>query len=227
MTTNQLYKILLYAAAKNRQQGYISPDDFNDVLMPKAQAGYLDYLRGEYQKYQIRRPISVVEFGQNQMIRTSIAPLVYGAILNINISGVASPPSDYEFVDAMWGVYGNYNIKFIQQDKKDDYIHSTIDPIIDNPVYLIDHEGFNYFPERPYNQNQAKLSYVRTPPAIFWAYTLDANGRAVYDPVNSQQPVWGDTDIYEILVRALDLIGINLSVPQLVGYANNIKNEGQ
>lgn len=226
MDTNQAYELLKYAASKN-QQGYITPDEFNNILMPQAQSSYTDYLLGEYQKYQIKRPIAVVEFGMNERIRMSISPLIYGAILPINTQGVAPVPNDLEYPDAMWGIYGSYNIKFIQQDRQDSYLHSVIDPIQQNPVYLINHEGFQFYPERPYGQNQAKLSYVRTPPPIFWAYTLDTHGRPVYDTINSQQPVWASTDMLEVLVRALALIGVNLNSATLMQYSEQIKNGGQ
>lgn len=228
MDVNVLYKTILFAVAKNKQNGYLSPEDFNTVLMPSAQRGYLDYLLGEYQKYQIRRPIAVVEFGQNERVRESISPLIYNAILPISsTTGISPFPSDYEYGDNVWGVYGNYNIKFIQQDRLDSYIHSDIDPVVTNPVYLIRHEGFQFFPDRPFGENQAKMSYVRTPPAIVWGYDLDSNNRPVYNAAKSQQPVWGDSDIYQIIVRALALVGVNLQIPIVMGYANDIKTNGQ
>lgn len=223
-----MFKIVRFAVAKNISQGYVSPEDFNTVLMPTAQRNYLDYLLGEYQKYLPQRPIAVVEFGQNERIRDSIGPLIYNAILPISsTTGIASQPSDYEYVDNMWGVYGNYNIRFVQQDRLDSYIHSSIDPVRENPVYLIRHEGFQFFPDRPYGHNQAKMSYVRTPPAIVWGYTLDSNNRPVYNAATSQQPVWSDSDIFQIIVRALLLLGVNLQIGIVMQYANEIKEKGQ
>lgn len=225
MTVDDIFKIVLYAVAKNNSQGYVSPDDFNSVLMPTAQRSYLDYLRGEYQKYKAGRPIAVVEFGQNQMVRQSLAPLIYGTVLTPDsVTGIASYPSDFELVDAMWGQYGFYNIRFIQQDRLDSYYHSQIDPIATNPVYLIRHEGFQFYPE---NIGNTRLSYVRTPPNITWAYTLDSNGLPVYDPINSQQPVWGETDILNIIVRALQLVGVNLQLGVVIQYSQDIKTNGQ
>ena len=223
MDTNTCYKILQFAANKN-QNGNITPEQFNTVLMPVSQRNYTDYLLGEYQKYQIKRPISVVEIGENQRISTSLSPLIYGAILPVFPYGLAVPPNDFEYANAMWGLYGHYNIRWVNQDRLDSYIHSEIDPVVTNPIYLINHEGFQFYPE---DIGMAKLSYVRTPPAIVWGYDEDSNGRPVYNPLKSQQPVWHDTDIYEILVRALGLIGINLQTNVLVGYANDIKNNGQ
>lgn len=225
MNVDEIYRIVLYAVAKNLQQGYVSPDDFNYVLMPTAQKSYLDYLLGEYQQYKAQRPIPVVGFSQNERIRDSIAPLIYGTVLTVNpLTGISSFPSDYEYVDNMWGLYGFYNIRFAQQDRQDSYIHSEIDPVTENPIYLIQHEGFHFFPE---TIGQTRMSYVRKPPSIFWAYIDDPVYGPVYDPVNSQQPVWSDSDIYNIIVRALALVGVNLQFGAVMQYASDIKNNGQ
>lgn len=222
-----MYVIMQYCVGKNQSQGYLSPEDFFQSVN-SAQQQYLDYLLGEYQKYQIRRPIAVVEFGQNERIRDTISPLIYSAILPISsTTGIASRPSDYEYVDAMWSVYGNYNIKFTQQDRLDDYVHSEIDPVVTNPVYLIQHEGFRFFPDRPYGENQAKMSYVRTPPSIVWGNVPDSNGIPVWNPSTSQNPVWSDTDCFQIIVRALLLVGVNLNYNSVVSYSNDIKQTGQ
>lgn len=218
----------MYAAAKNLQNGYISPEDFNTVLMPTAQNEYADYLTGEYQKYQAGRPIAVVEIGNKEKIRQSISPLIYDTILPINpTTGLASYPSDYLMTDAMWSVYGWYNIRFVQQPRLASFMNSTIDPIADNPVYLLKEPGFQYYPARPYGENQAKMSYVRKPPSIVWGYVLDSNDIPVYNPATSQDPVWGDFDMLNIISRALRLIGVNLEANTLSQYAEEIKNVGQ
>ena len=227
MDVNRCYSIMKLAVAKNLEQGYLSPEDFFTSINT-AQQQYLDYLLGRYQSYQLKRPISVVEFGQNERIRDSISPLIYNAILPINsTTGIASRPSDYEYTDAVWGVYGNYNIKFVQQDRLDSYIHSDIDPVASNPVYLIRQEGFQFYPDRPYGENQAKMSYVRTPPSIVWGYTTDSNGIPRYNPATSQDPVWSDTDMMEVIARALLLEGVSLQIGQVSQYADSLKQGGQ
>lgn len=227
MNVNQAYEVMKLAVSKNIQQGYLSPDNFYTSIN-QAQRSYLDYLLGEYQKYQIQRPIAVVEFGQNERIRDSVSPLIYESILPINsTTGIATRPSDYEYVDTMWSVYGHYNIRFVQQDRWDAYIHSSIDSAVENPVYLIKHAGFQFFPERPYGENQAKMSYVRNPPSIVWGYTEDSNGIPVYNPATSQDPVWSETDMLQIIVRALLIEGVSLQSASVMQYANEIKNNGQ
>lgn len=225
MTADTAYKIVKYAVAKNTSQGYVSPDDFNSVLMLTAQQEYVDYLLGEYQQYREQRPVAVVQVGDGERIRNSIAPLIYNTVLVPNTTtGIASYPSDYEAVDSMWNIYGFYNIRFTNQPRLASFWQSQIDPIASNPVYLLKHEGFQFYPE---NIGLARLSYVRTPPAIVWGYILDSNGLPVYDPTTSQHPVWSDTDMMNILARALRLIGVNLDTPTVSQYANEVKMGGQ
>ena len=224
MNVNEVYKIVLYACSKNLQNGYISPDDFNQVIN-QAQREYLDYLIGEYQKYQVGRPIAVVENSNKEKIRNSIAPLIYNTILSPNTTtGIAPYPSDYEISDTMWTLYGYYNIRFIGQPRLSSFYNSFIDPIATNPVYLLEHEGFRFFPP---DIGGAKLGYIRTPPSIVWGYNLDSNGIPTWNPATSQNPVWSDTDMMNIIVRALQIIGVNLDSNSVSQFAAQIKNLGQ
>lgn len=223
MTSDAAYQIMLYAVAKNLQDGYLSPSDFN-LNINTAQNQYLDYLLGGYQKYQPTRPFSPVSFAENQRIRTSIAPLIYGTFLPIDGTGLATYPSDFEQVDAMWSAYNLYKIRFTQQDQLWSKYRSVIDPVDSNPIYLMNHEGFQFYPT---NLSQARMSYVRTPPPITWGYDLDGNGIPVWNPATSQDPIWAETDMMQIIVRALKLIGINLQFAMVQQYASEIKTVGQ
>lgn len=223
MTIDQAYFLTKFAVSKNTSQGYVSPDDFNNAIN-MAQGSYLDYLLGQYQKYMPGRPNAPVAFSENQRVRTSLAPLIYGALLNIDSAGIAAYPSDFEQVDAMWSAYNIYRIRFTQQDQLWSKYRSTIDTVQSNPLYLLKEEGFQFYPE---NLAQARMSYVRTPPPMLWAYDLDGNGIPVYNEANSIQPIWETTDMLSIVVRALDIIGVNLQFSIVSQYAQEIKQRGQ
>ncbi len=145
-------------------------------------------------------------------------------LIQTQVQGIAPFPSDYEYPDAMWSIYGYYNIKFIQQDRTDPYIHSSIDPVTENPVYLIEHEGFHFFPE---SIGLTRLSYVRNPPSIVWGFTLDQLGREQWNPATSQDPIWSESDIFQVVARALQIMGVSMQVGSVIQYANEIKNSGQ
>lgn len=220
-----MYLIVQYAAAKNTAQGYISPDDFNNKVMPIGQNGYFDFILGEYQKYQPTRPFPPVSFSGNERIRTSIAPLIYETVLPVNTTtGIANYPSDFEEVDAMWSLYNIYRIRFAQQDNLWMMRNSRIDPIVNNPVYFLNEYGINFLPT---TVGDARMSYVRKPPPIIWGYTLDGNGIPVYDETTSQQPIWSESDIMQVIVRGLAAVGVNLQLGVVMQYANDVKNMGQ
>lgn len=226
MNANQVYEIWLYCLAKNNQQGYGSPADFYQTINA-AQIQYLDFLLGEYQKYQPMRPVGTPQVGDGERIRNSIAPLIYQTILTPNTTtGVATYPSDYEAVDEMWGVYGFYNIRFVNQPRLASFWGSSIDPISEtgSHIYTLREAGIQFYPEYI---GLARMSYVRTPPSIVWGYTLDGNGLPVWNPATSQDPVWGTTDIFQIIARALRMAGVNLDANTVSQYANEIKMGGQ
>lgn len=226
MTSNVMYQIVLLACAKNVQDGYISPQDFY-TYANTAQQQYLDYLLGEYQKYQPMRPIGTPQVGDGERIRNSIAPLIYQTVLVPNTTtGVATYPADYELTDAMWGVYGFYNIRFVNQPRLASFWGSAIDPITEtgSHIYTLREAGIQFYPE---HIGLARMSYVRTPPSIVWGYTLDSNGLPVWNPATSQDPVWSDTDCMNIISRILRLVGVNFADGVISQYANEVKQGGQ
>jgi len=163
------------------QNGYLSPEQFN-LTINQAQTSFLDYLLGEFQQYQYGRPVARVEFGQNQIVRQRLSPVIYGYNLSIDSTGFTPYPADFQQVDAVWSYYGYNRVRYVQQDYLYSYYNSKIDPIATNPIYLIEDTGFRFYPS---NFGAAKLSYVRTPSQIVWGYILDSNSRPVYNPATS------------------------------------------
>jgi len=219
-----MYNIVLYATAKAKQQGYVSPDDFN-LIINQAQYSFLDYLLGEFQQYIPNRPVSRVQFGMNESVRQRLTPFIGSPVpLGVNGLGFVSYPSDYQQMDAMYTLSMD-RIRYTPQDKLYSYLNSQIDPIVENPVYLIESGGFRFYPN---DIGTAFLSYVRTPSPITWAYIPDpVTGLPVYNPGTSSDPEWYDIDCLQIIVRALALVGVNLQLPQVEQYSAMIKNQGQ
>ena len=172
MDINEIYQIVLYSTAKNLSQGYVSPDDFN-LTMNQAQKSYVSYLLGSFQQYTPGRAVARVEFGQNTIIRTRLAPIIYWEGLSVDAFGFCPYPADYLQTDAMFKSTGYDRIRSVQQDSLYSYIKSQIDPVEGNPIYILEDTGFHFFPE---NIGSAKLSYVGNPPDMKWAYTENGNG---------------------------------------------------
>ena len=232
MTIDEVYQLVLYSTAKNSSQGYVSPADFN-LTINQAQKSYVSYLLGSFKQYMPGRPVARVEFGQNTIIRTRLAPIIYWDTLTVDAFGFAPYPADYLQTDAMFTDTGYNRIRSVQQDHLYAYYNSVIDPIETNPIYILEDTGFHFFPE---DIGNAELSYVGNPPDMTWAYTLDANSIPVYSAAGgpsvtpttgSVQPVWDDASILEIIVRALAIIGVNLQLQTVEQYSLAIKNQGQ
>jgi hypothetical protein len=223
LSIDLVYQVILYAIRKN-QNGNLNPASFNNIINV-AQNGYMDFLLGEFQKYIPGRPFAAVEFGQNQDIRQRLSPFIPAPVtLSINGSGIAPYPTGYLNSDAMtYGIY-RQRVKFIQQDRLFSHLNSYVDPIATNPVYLIYKDGFQFY---PINLGSSFLSYIKQPDTLVWGFTLDSNGRPVYNPLTSVQPQWGDLDILEVIVRALSIVGVNLQLNVVEQYSQIIKNQGQ
>lgn len=223
MSIDEMYRLVQFIIRKN-QNGNLRPSDFNNIINV-AQVAYMDYLLGQFQKYTPGRPFAAVDYSQNQDIRQRLSPFIPPRVqVTIDGSGRASYPSDYLSSDAMnYGIYKK-RVKFIQQDREDSHINSYIDPMATNPFYLIDSGGFKFYPN---DLGSASLSYIRTPANMVWNFTTDIYGRPVYTSVGSVQPEWQELDILEIVVRALQQVGVNLQLRDVEQYSQLIKAGGQ
>ena len=235
MNVNDMYRICQFAINK-AQNGYLTPSDFN-LIINQAQVSYQDYLLGEFQQYQYGRPQARVSYSQNEDIRQRLTPLILQTTLAPNTTtGIAAYPTNFLQVDAMWETDGLHRIRFVPQDSLYSYYNSEIDPIVSNPIYLLQKDQFQFYPKNIASiSGNPIVSYVRTAPDIIWGYTL-VSDRPVYNPAayspgppptGSQQPVWYDVDILEIITRALKLIGLNLQDGMVEQYANQVTQTGQ
>jgi hypothetical protein len=221
-SVDDVYKLVQYAMNK-AQHGNLPPAKFN-LIINQAQKSYSAYLLGSFTSYTPGRPVSKVELGQNSVVRTRLTPTIYSYNLNVDSTGFSQYPGDYLQTDGMWSIYGFNRIRYASQEKFYSIYGSVIDPIVSNPIYLLEDVGFRFYPQSIGN---ARLSYVRNPPDIIWGYVDDVNGRPVYSEASSSQPVWDDASLLEIIIRALSLVSVNLQMGVLNQYVEQVKREGQ
>jgi len=237
MNINDMYQICQYAINK-AQNGYLTPSQFN-LLANQAQTSYMDYLLGAFQQYQVGRPQSRVSYSQNSDTRQRVAPFILTATLNPDASGFVAYPADYIQTDSI-KTSTNNRVRYVQQDSLYSYLTSEIDPIVSNPIYLISDSGYEFYPNTASNGvslTNLKLTYIKNPDTIVWAYTLDGNGRPVFAPTQTGsgvtpstgtvEPLWYDIDKLEIVARILKLVGLNLQDGQVSQYANMVTTQGQ
>lgn len=199
------------------------PSEEFELMFNTSQLEYLNYLLGGFQQYAPNHPQARVEIGSTEQLRQRLMPLHKYATLSIS-SGVANYPNDFQQVDSMERTSTLSPIRYVQQHYLGAYYNSVIDEVDDNPIYLITSTGFRFYPT---SLTSARLAYFGTPPDIFWNFTVDGNGRRVYNPVGSIDPVWYDTDIMDIVARMLLKIGVSLQAADIQRYANEIKTQGQ
>lgn len=222
MTVDEVYRLCQYVVNKS-QNGYFSPDEFN-LVINQAQVMYQDFLLGEVQSYQSGRPIPRVQFGMNETVRQKLTPFIDTPVaLTIDVTGFSPYPINYQEIDAVYTSTMDM-VRYVQQDALYSYLNSVIDPVATNPIYLIRKAGLQFYPT---TITGVTLSYIQTPPDIVWASTPDVNGRLVYNPGASTDPIWYDVDMMDIITRALRMIGVNLEDGSVIQYATEIKNAGQ
>lgn len=224
-----MYQLIQYIANKN-QSGYISPDDFN-LIINQGQLLYLDFLLGPPEQYQPGRAIPKVSISMTSEVREILAAFLDPfSALAVDNTGLALYPAGFQRVDAIiTDSVPPQRVKFVHQDFLYSTLKSTIDPVVTNPIYTIDSAGFRVFPNLAYNNVAApsiKISFVKTPARIVWAFT-SVGGIPVYDPGPSVDPEWYDLDCFEVIARALRMVGVNLQSAAISQYAEEIKNGGQ
>jgi len=197
-------------------------------MINQAQRDFLSFLLGQFVSYQYGRPLSRVQFGMNEIVRQRVTPLIAAPTsLTIDGFGKSPYPVGMQQVDAMYTVDSNGNItnriRYVPQHKLYSYLNSRIDPVATNPIFLIEDEGFQFY---PITLGTAKISFVNTPPDVIWNSTPDGQSRPVYTAAGSVGPVFYDIDVMELISRSLAMVGVNLQAGEISQYANMVKTQG-
>jgi hypothetical protein len=174
MSVDEVYKLINYIISKNTFQGYYSYEDFNRTIN-QAQISYLDYLLGSLQQYQYNHPQPKVSLGLNGEVRQRLTPFLKKETLSLT-SGFVQYPDDYQMLDSMM-TPAFKNIRYVQQNYLAGVMNSVIEPINDYPIYLMEQDGFQFY---PLTLPQALITYCSTPNEIVWAYELNGQGRPIY-----------------------------------------------
>lgn len=221
MNINDVYKIVSYLVDKY-QGTYLSPDDFN-MVVNMAQNQYLAFIADDTGSPN-RNPKNPVGMSTSAIIADTLSTFLTETTLTITSQSAAKPANLYKTV-AIRTTDDDYPVRFVAEDRVASYIGNAIDaPSNTEPIYYELGSNYKFYPS---TLGTAKLTYITNPPELKWAYT----GSLVYDPVNSLPANnaaldWGHADIYEIVYRAIGIIGINLKDGDLVRAAQFVKNDG-
>lgn len=205
------------------QNGDLPPQQF-DLIINEAQYEYLTFLLGNLQQYQYGRPVPRIDYSTTQSARQKLSTTIYNIDLTINGQGKAEYPTYFIVVDAMYDKETKKRIRWVGQERLWSTYNSVIDKVEDGePIYLLENDGLQFYPT---DLGEARMSYVKMPPTIHWGYTLDGNNRPIYDASTSTDPIWEVTEIMQVVVRALKMVGVNLQDAAVSQFAEQLKQQG-
>lgn len=220
MDINSAFNFINFCSNK-RQNGYVSPSDFNN-LAPIAQMSVINDRLGNVKKYQPHDPTPNYGFGLNQKIREELRPLLVKPTVTAVTAGVATIPADYLYYDTI-SVAG----KQAQEATEDEILelnNSLIKPPSTTyPKFVLHSNGINMYPT---TIASILLSYLRKPATPIWNYTI-VNDEPVYNPSGSQNFETGETTHLEICALILSWVGVHLNMGEIVQYAEAMQAQGK
>lgn len=209
MTLDKAYTFLNFWI--NKSQGGFYPPDQLDALVDRAQmALYDDYY---------------IKYATSQRVDDALAPFKSVFTFTNVAGGLVVSPADYldlltvytASVDSTGRVV-NRPVQIISEDQLPVRLNSQIVPVtVTDPIaFITTNWNLQLFPQVP---QSGTVYYLRRPKAPFFSYTLVSGRVIVYNPGSSVQLEWGDKDVNDILIKALDYIGINLSEQDVLQWA--------
>lgn len=112
----------------------------------------------------------------------------------------------------------DYNpLKIIGEDELAARLKSQLTPVTtETPVATV--KGLGQYQLYPQNPNTGKAFYLKQPESPKLIYTMDGRTRD-YNKSNSTQLLWSEEHINEIVIKSLQLLGVNISEQGMIQYA--------
>lgn len=221
MNIDEIYTIVRFIANKN-QSGYIGPTDFNNAFN-LAQLQYFHQLVEDLQGWDANRRRIRLPMGNAEQVIEKLSPFIVTLTDNVPGTGIYPKPADLSNLLAIRNSNNQKRVWRVEHDRVYSHTSSTIDSPADSPFYT---EYATYYQIQPVGIAVINIDYLRLPTDALWAFTV-VGGRPVYDSGTSVQPLWGDTEMTDIIIRVLFMFGISIQASQLVQYYGSVKNDGQ
>jgi len=206
---------LSYAIAAKQSQAFPSPADFNRYAN-LANTDLFNFYNDEREKLLLK-----VNSGEQIVMPTTLNDFITTGTLSSS-TGVFNMPGDYQYYLSLTSPSAQADCLKVDQSKLTNYLNSTVDnPTIDYPIFTENSDTFNIYPD---SINSVIITYLKIPPAVLWAYTLNSSNRPVYDPNNSINFIWTDTEIYRITARILYYMGVSIRDTELEQMASQMTN---
>lgn len=219
MTIDQAYKFIQFVYNK-AQTGYIEPSQFN-MLAPIMQMSLINDRLGNVKKYRSPNQSPPYGFNSSQKIREELKGIMVKPTTIAISSGKFNYPADYLYYDTISA--GDKLVQEVTEDQIVELNNSLIrPPSATYPKCVLHQEGIFVYPT---SITSIKLAYVRKPDDPTWGYTI-VNDEPVYDAGSSTDFEVGETAQLEVCMMILSAVGVNLSMAEVVQYAEQQKAQG-
>jgi hypothetical protein len=216
-SVDTIYQFMRTLIRKN-QSGGLSATEFAIFWNAEQQAMHDDIV-GKWQK-AISARAGLIE---NEIITTKLAPFTISATLPV-VSGEATKPADHIYTLAIR--VGGKNIVVVNPNQVWAVNDDVIDPpsITNGMYYATAYE--DYYTILPSSVASIDIDYIASCVDVNWAYTLDPDGRQVYNAGASAQPQWKQPTIIEITRRTLKSLGVSFKDRDFEQYGQSVINNG-
>jgi len=210
---NDLYTFLNFLINKFLGTFY-APEEM-DLLVDRAQ---MDYYNDQYSK-----------FGASQRLNDSMAPFkrTYVFTQATSPGGLVDPPDDYynllTIIPTIFNSITNQPqdvpCPILNEDEIVARENSQIIPLnTSNPFgQVVQNWNIQLYPQIP---QAGRVLYLSRPATPVYNYNVVGGRVVVYNQGLSTQLEWADKDIGQIIMIALDYLGVNLREQDVIGWAD-------
>ena len=221
MDVNSVYRIMRFIARKN-QLASLSPQDFQDSFN-SAQRNYYDFLVGRIEQYRYDSPKSRIGLAMTDNVVSRLTPFQQTSTVSVT-TGNATKPADFNKLLSMATPSG-YGVYRYEENRLAQRLTDSIDPVNEENAFYVEDNG--KWVVYPTTLATVTIKYLKLPTNVVWNYTTDGQGRPVYNPIGSVDPVWMDNDIDELIGRACKILGISIKENALVSYGQGVLQNGE
>jgi hypothetical protein len=221
------YQFALKLMKKN-QAGGLTADEYG-YQWSDAQSSYQDDLLGRFQARNNGKTGLNTGLIENETILQKLSPFTKTGTITI-VSGNVTKPSDFIFRLA-FRINGK-DVYKITHNQIASVNNSVIDTpsVTNNKFYFVEYQDYYYILPNTLPTGgitTASLDYIKTPDAVKWGYTFDANDRQVYNPGTSIQPLWDNNSCMEITKRMFVNLGLSFKDNDFINFGKSVMVTGE
>lgn len=235
MTIKDTHDIILFYLDKE-QNGYLSHEEIDSTLDRAQMVLFNQYFNNP----RIPAAAQPQVYSENQRIHDSLAPFKDkftftggGSPVGITSGGVISLPANFMHLLSLYttvysaglgrNVYSS--VQILNEEELIERLESQVIPVsADDPIGIMNKENkIQLFPE---SAQTGGLYFLRKPAKPNFVYTQ--SGRVItHNAGTSQDLEWKDSDVNNIIVIALQYLGINLGAQDVIQFAEAKSQQGQ